>query len=343
MNTIEGASKRTSILNSILFLSPMRRFWRFLARSYLTPKHLVMRIYYAPRFTRPIWFYIINHKARLQYMKHSVTLNEVQERASRELKQNGICVIQFDELFKESLEGYRKLAESLVDTPENQQRISKANKLIQTADPSSRGKYYLVEPWGDEELVLDERLVQFAISDEILAIVNSYMEVFCRVNYLRLWYNLPMGGPSISSQNWHRDPEDRKIVKLFFLLRDVDETTGPFHFIKGSHCDGPYATIFPKKPPYGCYPPTAELEKRFDTQIKTCTGLAGTIVICDTSGLHKGGHATQNARLLFNAVYTSDATSELEEGKIRWGTLDEGHASLSPMARYAVGLPTSQM
>ena len=343
MKGANGASNINSMLKNVLYQSPIRRFWRFLARSYLTPKHIATRIYYAPRFTWPIWFYLLNRQARKQYTKHPVALSQVQEQAVQELRQNGICILQFDELFKEQLADYQELAESLINTPQNQQRIVEAKKAIEAANPETRSKYYLVEPWGNDQLDPQEKFVQLALSDEILAIVNGYVQVFCRLNYLRLWYNLPMGGPSISSQNWHRDPEDRKIVKLFFYLRDVEETTGPFYFIEGTHCDGPYAKVFPKKPPYGYYPSTVDVEKKFKDTVKTCTGPAGTIVICDTSGLHKGGHATMNARLLFNAIYTSDATSDLEGGKVSWRSLDHERDSLSPMAKYAVGSPRSSI
>ena len=35
--------------------------------------------------------------------------------------------------------------------------------------------------------------------------------------------------------NFHRDPDDVKLTKIFFYLNDVSINNGPFQFIKTSH------------------------------------------------------------------------------------------------------------
>ena len=42
--------------------------------------------------------------------------------------------------------------------------------------------------------------------------------------------------------------------------------------------------------------------------VSVCTGAAGTIVFCDTSGLHRGGFARVRERLMCTSIYTPRAS-----------------------------------
>lgn len=185
-------------------------------------------------------------------------------------------------------------------------------------------------------------MMQVTLSDSVLRIIAGYLNMLPRLVAMDLWYNVPMQGPAISSQRWHRDPEDRTIVKTFLYLRDVDETTGPFCFVPGSHNRGPYGHLYPQVVHGNSYPPTGVVDQWFpgDRQ-KVCTGTAGTLVFCDTTGFHKGGHATGKGRFLFNSIYTTNASPDVKTRQYHLaGTLPP---SASPAARYAIdhlqGLP----
>ena len=58
--------------------------------------------------------------------------------------------------------------------------------------------------------------------------------------YMDLWYNLPVEQSElpVDSERWHRDHEDRKIVKLYLYLVDVEEQMGPFTYIRSSQPGG---------------------------------------------------------------------------------------------------------
>ena len=71
---------------------------------------------------------------------------------------------------------------------------------------------------------------------------------------------MPEGSEAVSSQRWHRDPEDRKLCKVFIYLNDVDENAGHFTYVKGSHYLGKWGKLFPQKPPKGFYPPSGAVE-----------------------------------------------------------------------------------
>ena len=144
------------------------------------------------------------------------------------------------------------------------------------------------------------------------------------------------GAAPIDSQRWHRDPEDKIVVKMFLYLNDVDEKTGPFMYVRGSHHLGKYKNLFPTAPPAGSYPPLGSVEEKIskgDINIKT--GRAGTIIFCETSGLHKGGYATEKERLMFTAIYASKVATSPKVYKFP-ENFDPLGLNLSRLASYAI-------
>jgi ectoine hydroxylase-related dioxygenase (phytanoyl-CoA dioxygenase family) len=292
---------------------------------------------YLPYYSWPIWFNVINKRARAHYRAHALPLDLLQQRAVQELKEQGICVLDCAELFStQALADYLAFAERVLQEPRNQQRITTARSQMGTATVR-QGKYYEVRLWDDEPVLdLHNPFVQFSLSDEIMGIVCGYLEMSARLGSVQLPYNLAMlGRPKIASQTWHRDPNDRKMVQVYFYLRDVDETTGPFEFIPGSHETGPFGKIFPRKLPAGVYPPADAVERKFShAQRRICTGKAGTIVICDSSGIHRGGHAVSRDRYVLNTYYATDGGHSVKKQRCRLEPHDRG--ALSRVAEYAI-------
>ncbi|MGH7874351.1 MAG: phytanoyl-CoA dioxygenase family protein, partial [Candidatus Binatia bacterium] len=170
-----------------------------------------------------------------------MTLNKVQARIVDDLIRNGISVIHFNDLFpSQRFSELQKLTEAYLR--ENNEKI---NAIQGGLRPGKAGKFYLVRLLGDEP-VLDRQspFVALSLSDEVLAVVCRYLGMFSRVIDMDLWCNVPTEGPDTYSQAWHRDPDDRKLVKTFLYLQDVGETTGPFCYIPGSHNGGPFSRTF---------------------------------------------------------------------------------------------------
>ena len=92
-----------------------------------------------------------------------------------------------------------------------------------------------------------------------------------------------------------------------------------------------------KKRRIGIYPDGAELEKRIaKDDIKICTGRAGTIVFCDTSGLHKGGFARASERVMFTAGYRTNGA--VTPNRIRYPEgydMKRAAMKFSPASEYA--------
>jgi hypothetical protein len=128
------------------------------------------------------------------------------------------------------------------------------------------------------------------------------------------------------------------MVKTFLYLRDVDVTNGPFCYVPGSHNGGRFKRFYPQQPDAYNYPNDGIVEKRFPANLRqVCTGKAGTLIFCDTTGFHKGGHPTLGARLLFHGFYTTNAGKPIITKEKKYSLKIPGINSLSPAARYAIG------
>jgi hypothetical protein len=83
------------------------------------------------------------------------------------------------------------------------------------------------------------------------------------------------------------------------------------------------------------YPSDGWFEDRLKPDgVRTFTGAAGTLLFCNTSGFHRGGFATEKARVLATCTYCSPASlAALTERNYRYtGSLD----ALDAATRFAL-------
>jgi hypothetical protein len=172
----------------------------------------------------------------------------------------------------------------------------------------------------------------------MLGLANAYLQMWSKLEYVDFWYSVPVGTDSgrILSQRWHRDFDDRHLLKAFVYLVDVDEQAGPFEFVAGSARGRTAAGFYPWYPGSPAYPPDREFDAAVDSaDIRTFTAPAGTLILCNTSGFHRGGFATARPRVLATATYCSPASlASLTERNYRLAP--DAKRSLSAPQRYAV-------
>lgn len=280
-----------------MFLVLLHSMMNILRKFTHIPMHGA-HLYFRVRSWFPVWFYVLNHKSRTLYREHRQELTPVQERIAADLRRDGIALAHIDEfsLDKHILSVLQQYT---------QDRLAAAD--------TKTNKSFLRNIWDAVPLLsFDNPFVLLAINNAILDCVNAYMGMLTKFYYftLNITTPVPVGTAAVQSQRWHRDPEDKKLCKVFLYLSDVDETAGPFIYIKGSQYGGRWRTLFPQRPPRGNYPPEQGVEKMIPKKDwHTGIGTAGTIIFCDTSGLHRGGYATKKDRVMFTAGYCSQATS----------------------------------
>lgn len=285
------------------------------------------RLYFKIRSWWPVWFYVVNGKNRRAFKTHQDILSPVQQRILSDLARDGIAVADMDELFPHT----DMMARFQTYTA---QRIAEAE--------TKTHKSFLKNLW-DAVPVIDESnpFIPLVLSDAILATVNAYMQMFSYFFYLTLNVTTPVseGSEAVQSQRWHGDPEDKKMCKVFLYLTDVDEGSGPFIYVSGTQHGGRWRHLFREQPPRGFLPPNCPIDQIVPaSDIKRYTGKTGTIILCDTSGYHRGGYATTRERIMLTMGYCSGASAyplrvRLED--LSGQSVDALH--LSPAARYALG------
>lgn len=289
--------------------------------------HRLGRLWFWIRAQWIVWYYILNRENRRIYRKEKKPLGLRERAIVDDLKQYGIAAVHVDELFP----GERMLDHCMAYTSES----------LRVADTKTNKKF-LKQLWDAYPIIdFDNPFMQLALRKNILEIVDAYMEMAAKLYYLTLNVTTPVdeGAEAVQSQKWHRDPEDKRMVKVFLYLNDVDQTSGPFMYVRESHYGGRLSSLFPQHPPRGSgYIEEGEWKKHVPPDaINVYTGKAGMLIFCDTVGLHKGGYATAGERIMFTAGYCSSASAwpsryqpaeQFEE--------KQKQAVLSPLARFAL-------
>lgn len=234
----------------------------------------------------------MNRDARSLMRAYPPVLDKLQKRIVQDVERVGIAVTSLEELFPS--ESYLKMYQKYIaELPEE---AGQQNK-----------KSFLRHYWTTNvALAASNPFLQFALNPRILSITNTYMGMWTRLKHYtvnRAIPDLEHGNPTFS-QKWHRDPQEKRMIKAFIYLSDVNEDTGPFTYITESTHGKKYGALFPQKPPLGSYPPAEEVEKKIDPKnIRVMTGKAGTVLFCDTTGIHRGGFVRKGERLMFTSFY----------------------------------------
>ena len=200
-------------------------------------------------------------------------------------------------------------------------------------------KTYLVRKnaWG-VSLGPDDPWLQLALDPRLLDLANTYIGMWSKLEYVDLWYTPPSDEDERqSSQRWHRDFNDRLLLKAFLYVSDVDDAAGPFEYVPRSFPGGELGDLWPWFPGYDGYPPDEEFARRMEGErIETFTGQRGTLILCNTSGFHRGGYATGRPRVLATWTYSSPASLKALSERNYAPVTDGAATGLAPAARYAL-------
>lgn len=151
-------------------------------------------------------------------------------------------------------------------------------------------KQFLIKYQDRQEFTKDHPL--FVCGLELLPLAFHALGP-CKFISADLWYSIPNSAARERnlSQNWHRDPEDKSVLKVMLFLREVDAEAGPFEYIAGSH-NAYYEYCKPKSYLHPSMYPCLD-----GAQMLSVNCPAGTLVFANTSGLHRGGYTKSKPRL----------------------------------------------
>jgi hypothetical protein len=182
-------------------------------------------------------------------------------------------------------------------------------------------------------------LLKIGLSTPVLGIVSSYMNLWPKLIYADAWYSIPMDpGKRIGSQQWHRDPEDKQMVKVYLYFSEIDTDAGAMEYILGTSnaLRGRGMEIGEwKAAGANLYPHTELVEQSFSTaQRFYCTGPVGTLLFCDTTGLHRGGISRSKPRVVATWTFVTPASRYQRRFSVRPA---EGEI-LTEEARFALDM-----
>ncbi|MBU6462885.1 MAG: magnesium-dependent phosphatase-1 [Proteobacteria bacterium] len=174
----------------------------------------------------------------------------------------------------------------------------------ETKQTSTRKKFWvrlLDAEMRNGQLSADNVFVRYALQPSVINVIATALGEVPWLDYVLLSYSRHTGEDLQSSQLWHRDHDDVRVVKLFSYLTDVEtDDDGPFTFLPRQ------ATDKFGYPLLGSHFPDAEVfEKvsRSDVKVVRAPRLASFMV--DTAKcLHMGSRmAPGHGRLLYTATY----------------------------------------
>jgi hypothetical protein len=273
---------------SIILEKLHRRISRMMAHLASLPAQISWGLS-KPSFVDKTLFFPRYQKAIEQHQSQLPILQDGDARIVEALKQEGIFTTSLDSLGLPDTEAFLKAAQHI------------AQNLKEQAARLSPEKNYEVHA-TKEQLMHNPELFSFGLNDRLLKIVESYLGlpvaydgVFCFLSIAN--------GEEYGARAWHRDREDRRMIKICIYLNDVDENGGPFEFLKPEFNDRvcesikyPYKSVF-----------LDEMEKMSSDNLASdrvsCVGKAGTVIIADTGHFyHRGKPPIQTNR---TAVFLS--------------------------------------
>ena len=276
-----------------------------------------------------------NGASRRAFKAQAPALTAPQQAAVEALRRDGLAIVPFAELIGD--DGlWRRLSEEVGSFV----AVAEA-RIRERGDRFKRKDDFILRRRDLIGSTPSPAALRYALSDQLLGVVNAYLDMRSKLTYMDNWYTAPspQDADRIASQRWHRDHIDRNIIKVFTYFSDVDAEAGATEYVRGSAAGGRHGDLWAWRPDEASgdqYPPTEELERRVpDSDRVRAEGPAGTIVLCDTGGFHRGGFA-RKPRVTANFTYVSPAALASALTKRRFELPDALPEGLSSAARFAL-------
>ena len=275
-----------------------------------------------------------NRSSRRQFAHDPPELDDAQQSVLAALESDGYALTSFADFVGDD--------EAWQDVEAQSERFAADTEAALAGDREAlrvrAGKEFVVRlhSYG-VDLGLEDPWFRVCASRRMLDLANSYLGLWSKLEYVDVWYSVPQPEEAarVASQRWHRDFNDKHLLKAFLYLVDVDEGNGPFQYVSGSAPGGTHADAWPWRPLGENYPPENELEQEIPSEaFHTFTGAKGTLLFCNTAGFHRGGFATDKARVLATVTYSSPASlASLTERSYRFESSSDG---LDEPTRFAL-------
>lgn len=146
-----------------------------------------------------------------------------------------------------------------------------------------------------DAVALHPDLFRLGLDDRVLDIAEAYLGLPVAYDGLHIAYTVA-DGRAVSTRQWHRDWEDRRMLKMVVYCNDVEDIDGPIQVLGRADHAQTDATGFRYKSASAA-DMVAMFGADFGRDVVSCTGPAGTVVFTDTAlYYHRGQPAVRNDR-----------------------------------------------
>jgi hypothetical protein len=273
------------------------------------------------------WLFRSHIQAKEVYKSRLPELSPVESRIVYELKQEGVSMTSLAELAMEGttemIAAGTGISVALAAAAKRPYHFS-GRKAV-SAEIASTENYRSIFKWG--------------LNLSLLRIAERYLDLPAAYDGPKVAYT-PADGRQAGTRLWHRDREDRRMLKAAIYLTDVPESGGPLQCVKSQVFDGPIDRNF-------SYPVLSheELEhklgrKIMEEDITSCAGAAGTVVFMDTARLfHRGKPAVSvDRRAIFHSYFSRNPRHPFfcERSDLSRAEIEQFAEGMSPIQRDAV-------
>ena len=305
------------------------------------------------------WYVSRNPQSQKQFVKHSPTLTAGQRKLVESLSTKGVAAESFKDAgiqadnwsaLQEMIGEFARLSTDRIaaattsysdslDLGSLEHNRERFRRFFRDKDEAKLDDYILKMVPENSVHGLNHPLLTIGLSAPVLGVVSSYMNLWPKLIYTDAWYSIPMDpGKRIGSQQWHRDPEDKQMVKVYLYFSEIDESAGAMEYILGTSnaLGGQGLKIGEWKAAGANLYPAAELvEEGFSVDRHfSCSGPVGTLLFCDTTGLHRGGISRSKPRVVATWTFVTPASRYQRRFTVR----PEDGQNLSEEARFALDL-----
>jgi hypothetical protein len=284
---------------------------------------------------RALWSWH-NRESRRLHRTSPAPLDPAQERVLADLRRCGIARASFEEVFGDRI-AFAELREKALAWGDSETVAGAERSYRKAVRSKPRFKGFLASLHDKgATLAWDDPWLQAGLDTSLLALAEHYFGLLPRLHHANVWKSFPLAhpGPLVGPQAWHRDPADLSVLKVFLYLSEVTEDAGPLEYVPYSRRGERFGHLWRSAVPLGgARPPALEFEGRIPAGARVrCCHPAGTVVLADTAGFHRGGRAVGRARLVATWAYSSQAS--LWPRKFRVQGLDD--RPMSVPVRYAL-------
>jgi hypothetical protein len=279
------------------------------------------------------WYISRNPQSQKRFVKHCPTLTVAQRELVQSLTTKGVAAASFGEAgiefgawsaLRERIDEFTRLSADRItaatasysdklDLGSLEHNRERFRRFFRDKSEAKLDDYILKMNPENSVHSSSHPLLTIGLSAPVLRIVSSYMNLWPKLIYTDAWYSIPMDpGKRIGSQQWHRDPEDKQMVKVYLYFSEIDESAGAMEYILGtSNTRRGHGMKIGEWKAAGAnlYPSTELVEQGFSAaQHFYCSGGPGTLLFCDTTGLHRGGISRSRPRVVATWTFVTPAS-----------------------------------